>query len=269
MELKKYLEIARLHNCAIAGIGVFVGYAIANHSIAITTQLGTGILAAFAITAAGNAINDYFDAEIDLKLGKGKIAKNQLSVLLFSALLFSAGILLSLTINIQAFAIASIVSGLLILYSSAMQSYKFLGNYVVAAGTALTLVFGAAIAQRYDAIFLLALAAFLANVAREIIKDTEDIEGDRGIKNTLPMLISFGGIKKTIFLLYLGAIAIGIVAHEAGIMRGIWYIVLFGLSAVLFVASYAKLSQRNFSSAQKFSKYAMIVALGAFLAGSI
>ncbi len=269
MESMKFFRLMRPGNCAIAAAGVFAGHAIAAHSLGLTPQLGIGMAAAFLITGAGNAINDFFDTGTDAKTGKKALQKNEMnSALTFSALLFLAGNFLAYAINLQVFAISVAVSAVLILYSGVMQGFKFIGNYVVALGTALTLVFGAAIAGNYAQIYFLAMAAFLANVAREIIKDMEDLEADKGEKNTLPMLAGFGTIKKTVFMLYLGATAIGAIALLAGIMKGIIYAALFGLSSVLLCRSFQLLAEREFRKSQEFSKFGMILALIAFVAGA-
>ncbi len=271
MQAAKYFWSTRPGNCVISAIGVFAGHAIAQNSVAFSTELGIGMAAAFLITGAGNAINDFFDADIDEKLGKAKVEgqAEKKGLLGFSAALFLIGIAAAFAINLQAFAIAVGVSALLILYSGVMQNFKFLGNWVVALGTALTLVFGAAIAQRYEGIFLLAASAFFANVAREIIKDCEDIEGDRGAKNTLPMFVGFEGLKKAIFLFYLAAVSIGVVAFALGYLRGMAFAILFGICAILLINSFRLFNSKDFKAAQKFSKYGMIMALASFVAGAL
>lgn len=270
MKITELLAIARPGNCAISAVGVFVGHTVAAKALALTPQLGIGMTAAFLITAAGNAINDYFDAQTDSKLGRQKISgESKTLVLASSALLFIAGIALSFTLNTQALAIAVGVCALLILYSWTMQGLKFLGNWVVALGTALTLVFGAAIAENVWPVSLLAAAALFANAAREIIKDTEDIEGDRGSKNTLPMFVSFMGIKKIIFVLYMTAISLGIIAYGVGMMKGYAYLGFIAASAGFFTKSYMQLHEKEFAKSQQASKRGMVAALLAFMAGAL
>jgi len=269
--MARYFSLMRAGNCALASAGVFAGHTIVSKSIALSPQLLLGMACAFVITAAGNIINDYFDTGIDERLGRKKLGgeKERANALLLSAIMFVAGIGAAYLINRQAFAIAAIVSALLILYSGVMQNFKFLGNYVVALGTALTLVFGAAIAQEYYGIVLIAGSAFFANAAREIIKDMGDVEGDRGIKLTLPMIASFAGIKKIVLFAYIGAVSFGIIALTGGILAGGAYLALLAIAAALFLHSFLLLSGREFALSQKFAKIGMAAALLSFIAGAL
>ncbi|MAG18050.1 MAG: hypothetical protein CL944_01090 [Candidatus Diapherotrites archaeon] len=265
--MNKYLSLLRPLNGIISMFGVFTGYSIAQKAFTFNLELFIGMIAAFLITGAGNVINDYYDLEIDKKLNKAIQQTKDKKLLVYSGILFATGILISFLLNIHAVVIAIAVSVLLIAYSTIMQKYKFLGNWVVALGTALTLIYGASIIQNYDSIFILAGSALLANAAREIIKDTEDLRGDSGIKTTLPMLLDFGAIKSIVLLLYSLAIILAAWAWVLGFMQGPYYILLILAAGILFFNSWKFLRGKKFKTAQQYSKYGMIVALLAFLGG--
>ena len=270
MNVGKIIGSMRLGNCVISGVGVLAGYAIAQRYAAITPEVGIAMLAAFFITGAGNAINDYFDTETDRKLGKAKIAASEKSILLFfSAILFAIGLGLAANLTAGAFWIATAVSIMLVIYSAILYKMKFLGNIVVALGTALTLIFGAALTPNAYAAGFAALAAFFANVGREIIKDAEDEKGDAGTKKTLPMMMKFTELKKAVFAMYMAAIASGLIAFMLGIFRGANFMILFAASAALFLNSFRLFSANDFSGAQKHSKFGMLSALAAFIAGAL
>ena len=104
MSLGNYFSLLRPLNGLIAIIGVFTGFSIANGSFGFTLELGLAFIAAFLINGAGNLINDYYDFEIDKKLGKnkaltsGNIDRNSLKKLAFA--LFLTGIIIGYFINL-------------------------------------------------------------------------------------------------------------------------------------------------------------------------
>ncbi len=256
----------RVGNCIISAIGVMAGYALAGGVVEGAPRLAIAMLSAFAITGAGNLINDYFDLEIDKKSGKARMESRKLA-LAASIALFATGLVLAYALVPAAFWIAAIVSALLIIYSARMRPYKYLGNIVVAFGTAATLLFGAALVFGIPVVAPFAAAAFFANVAREIAKDAEDIKTDKGVKRTLPMMMGFMEMKKIIFLLYLGAIASGAFAYFVDSVSGTAFLALFAASIALFLNSFRLFSQKRFAESQRHSKYGMVAALAAFLGG--
>ncbi len=269
MDLKGLIGTMRLGNCAISALGVLVGYAIVA-GLTIDAKIAIAMAAAFFIAGAGNAINDYFDAEIDRKLGRAKKSNGKKSpLLIFSAILFAIGLALASILPFGAFAIAFAVCVLLVVYSEMLYRMKYIGNLVVALGTALTLVFGAALTNNVSAVTFAAAAAFFANVGREIIKDCEDISGDAGGKKTLPMILKVAELKKVIFLVYMYAIASGFIAFMLGTFRGIGFALLFAASAALFLNSFRLFETKEFGEAQKHSKFAMLAALASFVAGAL
>src|SRR3989339_483334 len=185
--MKPFIEIIRPVNCLMAGIGVFVGYSVSAGAIGISPTLIIAMISAFLICGAGQAINDFFDYEIDRKKdGRAKTIKKlgRKNVLYYSIILFLAGNSIAYFINPAAFGIALAFSILLIAYSAVMGRIKFIGNWVVASGTAATLIFGASVWGNYSLAVQFAAAALFANVAREITKDFEDLKADEGFKRS-------------------------------------------------------------------------------------
>ncbi len=269
----EYIKILRPGNCLIASIAVFIGFAVGNSGFGFSFPLLLAMVSAFVICGAGQAINDYFDKEIDKKIRPEKAIPSKKikarNVFLYSAVLFLAGIIISFFINQDAFTIALAFSVLLFVYSSLMQKIKFVGNLVVASGTGFTLIFGASVAGDYSLILPLVLSAFLVNVGREITKDMEDIEADKGIKKTLPMLLSTTLVKTIIMLCYAGGIMIALLAWFYGIIPGLLYLALVAVSGMGFSYSFYLLNKEKTTESHKFSKYAMIIALVAFASSVI
>lgn len=283
--MQTYLKLMRSGNCLMAAIaavvGVFIAYTIvvANNTFLIQFPIFDAtkvFLVVFMITGAGNAINDYFDVEIDRinkperPIPSGKIGLR--TALYFSLALFTIGTMLAASINLICGAIALINSLLLIYYASTLKRTALLGNVAVGYLTGSTFLFGGAVFFEnggINGIVVLFLLATLATIAREIVKDIEDIEGDRedGAR-TLPILI---GAKKAAYL----ASLIGFVAVLASplpylqSLMSIRYLFIVALADILFVvAVYQILGKNDPAKSSKMFKMAMAFALISFIAGA-
>lgn len=274
MSLQDFIGILRPLNCLMAAFGTFIGYSISLGSIEPCFGTGIAMLVAFLVCGAGMAINDYFDRGIDKKLCPAKpIPSGGVSpkaALAFSLLLFAAGNALALAfLPLASVVIAVAFTVLLIAYSAVLTKAKFIGNFVVASGTAFTLLFGASLLGNYAIVAVLALAALFANLARELIKDIEDLKADKGLKKSLPMVL---GKKKTlwfVFAYYLVAIIAVYVPAFAGWFNSLAFIALVTIANLVFVKSLWKAKRGEFASAQRLSKAGMLIALIGFLAGVV
>jgi geranylgeranylglycerol-phosphate geranylgeranyltransferase len=156
-------------------------------------------IAAFFVCAAGNIINDVLDINIDRInrpyriIVSGGISKEKALRL---ALVFSVSALaISLFTNAWVFVTVLVALILVGLYNFRAKRTPVLGNLVVAMLAGLTFVTGGLAVDRLLAFTLPgplipAFFGFLFHLAREIVKDVEDIEGDRafGVK-TLPQVL--------------------------------------------------------------------------------
>lgn len=181
---------------AIISLGVF-----SLNSIIILA----GVSASFVI-AAGNIINDIFDIDIDkinrpnrvLPSNKMSIAEAKMVYAIFTFL----AILLSSQISLSAIFIVIITSVILFFYSKIFKRVPLIGNIAVAVCTGLAFLYGGIVVENIEVAVIPAIFAFLINIIREILKDIEDIEGDR--KNdysTLPIVYGAVNSKKVISLL--------------------------------------------------------------------
>jgi len=274
MCLPDVVKILRPVNCLMAALGTFIGYSIASGLLECQPGIAIAMLVAFLVCGGGMVINDYFDLAIDKKqhpkkaLASGRITPG--TAMLYAAALFLAGNLLAfffLPTITSTIAVAFTI--LLIAYSRFLGKAKYLGNWVVASGTAFTLIFGASLFGNYAIVAWLALAALFANLAREVIKDIEDLKTDKGFKKSLPMLL---GKKKTIwfaFAYYLIAIlAVYVPVFLYGFNRPA-FTALVTIANIVFVASFRNARKGKFAKAQKLSKIGMLIALIGFLVGVI
>jgi len=260
-----FAELMRLGNCFMAGIAVLIGFFLAQGTDLNLALIGFGV--AFLVCGAGQAVNDYFDAKIDAKLSKKRpIPSKRIlpqEALYFSLALFLIGILSAIFINQLALAIAIIMALLLFAYPAFMNKIKYVGNVVVALGTAITFVFGAAAAGNIPAlVVVLAISAFFSNMAREITKDIEDMKKDKGTKVTLPMKTKKS--KYIVAVYYTLAILFGGGAFVL-FSLSYFYLIFTIIGAAIFIYSAKKLYDKKPAMSQSLSKKGMLVSLLAFV----
>ena len=259
-----WMRLCRPKNCLMAGIAAAIGYFVSAGYFLPTVQYPLVFLSVFLICAGGQAINDYYDFEVDKRKGRAKFVESERkSVLAFSALLFLAGIAFSSLLSMQSLAIAVSFSVLLFLYSAFMQGMKFIGNYVVALGTGFSIIFGASVTGNYFLAGIFAIAAIFANLSREIIKDLEDMDSDMGYKKTLPLVAGVKNAKWFAAAYAAMAILVSFVPYVA-LLTGKIYLLPVIVSFYFLFNSIDLTFKDKFAGAQKNSKYAMMAALVAF-----
>lgn len=152
-------------------------------------------LATLFTAAAGNIINDYFDLAADRvnkpeKVWIDRDLPKQKVPYLYTAL-NAVALISALCIHWRAAAFVALIIAVLGLYGWQYKRWPLLGNLLIAGCSAavlwlFTVVFPG---QLLPGLYTYALFAFLTTHAREVIKDMEDMEGDRVIKaRTLPIL---------------------------------------------------------------------------------
>jgi geranylgeranylglycerol-phosphate geranylgeranyltransferase len=226
MRLAGFIIITRPVNSFVAGLAAIVAYLIDTGTVIPESLLLFFIVA--LITAAGNVINDFFDAEIDAinrpdrPIPSGSVSRGAARG--FAITLFLAGILVSFFTNPLCVGIAIFNVVLLIAYAAKLKSTPFIGNIVVAYLSASIFLFGGALNGFDGLVLIIPIAAitFFAMVSRELLKDAEDVEGDRaGGADTLPIRI---GIKKTSELALITAILAVAASFIPYFWWGIWYL---------------------------------------------
>ena len=255
---------------AVIGAGIVCG-------ITEIPILGAVLLfsSVFLITGAGNAINDYFDADIDAinkpmrPIPSGRVSRN--AALYLSLLLFGLGIALAHTINIICFAIALANSLMLIVYARNLKRTALAGNISVGYLTGSTFLYGGALFEipglvRMSGLFALAM---LATIAREIAKDIEDIDGDSAMGlDTLPIRI---GSRRAGY----AASAFGMIAvllspiPYLSLGFSVWYLVVVMFANLCFLIAILRLKRGDAAGSSRLFKRAMMVALLAFVVGSV
>ena len=267
--MRAYWEILRPFNCMMAAAAAIIGLAIAGGLQPRATALI--FLTVFLITGAGNAINDYYDRDIDaINRPKRPIPSGRVSAraaYYYSLALFAVGCLFAGLVNQLCLAVAAFNSMLLFLYARNLKATPLAGNISVAFLTGSTFLFGGAAA---GSVGLLAnkvpfLLSFLVSMSREIAKDIEDMAGDRaGGARTLPILAGERAAAALAAAFALAAVVLGFFAPFGRV-----YLVIVVVADLFFMLSVLKIARGDATDAQKALKKGMAVALLAFLAAAL
>ena len=186
------LELLRPVNLAIVSVTVIVAGILAKPAGFDWLWIVVAAISAALIAGGGNAINDYFDIKIDKinrpdrPLPRGALTVGDARRLWI--ITSSSGLVLSLFLGAWDVIIAIGGGGGLYAYSRYLKRTMLAGNIAVAFMTGLAFPFGAIVAGRPDLGVYPGLFAFLANLARELLKDVEDVDGDATVgAETLPV----------------------------------------------------------------------------------
>ena len=229
-----FIQLIRPINLAIMVLtmyGIRFYILSANYFQKITDNsldFGLLVVSTVLIAAAGNIINDYFDVKADRinkpeKLIITKHIKRRWAIVIhwaFNGIAFGIALYLSIAYQSLWFVFVHLLSiNLLWFYSMLFKRKIVIGNLIIAGLTALVpllvLIFykvnntnylnfsefnpdSWSVNIDYRMVYFLAFFAFVQNLAREIIKDAQDVKGDKLIYVTsLPMVL---GEKKTLYI---------------------------------------------------------------------
>lgn len=283
--LQGLVELTRPGNVLAAGvltlIGAFVALPVTAYSN--VASIGFAVAATVFAVAAGNAINDYFDAEIDeinrpdRAIPRGAV--NEREALAFSVLLFVGAVVCALQLPPSSIVIATVNLLALAAYTTYFKGLPGVGNVVVGCLTGSTFLFGGfAVVDDPTTVFdvpplpigviVLAALAATATFTREVVKDVEDLTGDReeGLR-TLPIVI---GERRALWLGTLAmcaAVAASGLPYLVGTFGRIYLALVVPADAVLLGATLHSFRDPAWSRA--LLKAGMLIAAGAFLLSRI
>ena len=287
--MSAYFKILRPDEALMMAMPVVI-VAIVGHDFTISVFLGT--LLVYFMAGAGNVINDVFDYKIDAvnkpdrPIPSGRISLKNARI--YAAVLDSIAILLGVIISclIHNFVfLAIIIASAVIIYaySRYFKAMPLIGNIVVGVMIGLCFVVGGFIllCESEDwTIFKISvyigLLAAVANVARELVKDMEDIHGDElGGARTFPILYGKKVSSVIVMILLAVAVTVCILLYTSGLFN-IAYLVIIIIPVVLCLYSVVSLFASKFEPDEAtcakealFLKIAMAVSLLAIIIGSI
>jgi geranylgeranylglycerol-phosphate geranylgeranyltransferase len=272
--VRGFLELTRPGNAIAAGVLTFIGSFVATAgSLPAVVPTGAAVAATVLATGAGNAINDYFDRDIDrINNPERAIPRGAVSprgALVFSVVLFLAAVAIALAL-LPPLAIAIAVINLLALvtYTEFFKGLPGVGNALVAYLGGSTFLFGGAAVGNVQPTVVLFLLAALSTLAREIIKDVEDVAGDReeGL-NTLPIAIG----ERRSLQVAAGLLAVALLASPVPYLLGTfglaYLVVVVPADLIMLYAGYESFDDPT--AGQSHLKYGMFLAAVAFIVGRV
>jgi len=270
--LKAFLSLARWQNLVVILLAqAFLHFLIINKLASVAAielpltyfQFVLLVLSTVLIAAAGNILNDLADIKLDQinkpeKVIIGKLISERTASFwawMFNGFGFVFALLLAYQLDlIQLALIQLIVILMLKRYSQSFKKQVLVGNLVIAFFTALSVflvylynlvsiiadpIILSALQKQLPFIFALTQAyvffAFLSNLIREIIKDIEDIEGDK-VYSVNTFSVVYGIRKATVLARILNAVlAICILVFAAYAFKMDWYFFVVYLLIAVFI----------------------------------
>lgn len=274
--MNPYIALTRPGNVVLTAVAVVAGSYIAAGDDIFDFQVEIMIasLAAMMLVGGGNALNDYNDRESDKEnhpnrpIPAGLISAYE--TLVYSRILLSAGLLIVLfgLANKLPFIIALIGTTTLISYENKLKALGLSGNIAVGfMSGAVFLYAGMVVNDPGPTLWMFGLA-FLATVAREIVKDIQDLEGDTD-RFTLPARI---GIAKSLFvtgilLVVAWSLSFTAITQFSG-MASNAYAIGVSIANVIMLVGFQNARNGDYFSGQKKIKQGMGVAMLAFIAAA-
>jgi len=274
--MNPYLALTRPGNMILTAIAVIAGSFIAAGPEIMDFQIEVAIccVCSMILVGGGNALNDYNDRETDKEnhperpIPSGSISADTASI--YAQALLGSGLLILLFAleNKMPFVIALIGILLLTAYENGLKAAGISGNITVGLMSGAVFLFaGMAVNDPEPTLWMFGLAV-LATITREIIKDIQDLEGDRD-RRTLPASIGIENSMRVAILFLLIAIGLSYTAMDQfedvasnAYLGGI----TLANGTMLFGIYNAK--QEDYFGGQKNIKQGMGIAMLAFIAAA-
>lgn len=225
----------------------------------------------FLVISAGNIMNDVVDIDTD------RVNHPERSLVKFpemipdAKMIFIIFFIISLVLSILfispiALVLVAVAEVLLITYELYTKKLGLTGNITISVLVGLIFIFGGIAVDSVVRMFLLFGMASLANLAREITKDVQDMDGDVDRK-TLPK--RYGKEVSSVFAAFFTVLAV-IISFLPYYLKifSIYYLLIVLVSDIFFMISVYVLFGDP-EKGQKISKYAMILGLAAFFVGGL
>ena len=201
----QYIKILRPLNVLFTALSVIIT-AYLTESLCNTTIIINTILVVAFFTGASNILNDIFDLSIDKKnkperpLASEKITL--MSAWIYMLIMYILGILFLFSLPRISILIALfIVLPLLIIYTPYIKRIPLVGNIVISLMLGMVFLFSeSAFTGTLDKMWVPAWLAFGLSFIRELIKDIEDVEGDK-LEGAYTFPAVFG-IERSLHLVY-------------------------------------------------------------------
>lgn len=270
------IRLLRPVNMGIAFLTIAAGGVLSDPSAVHLSAILLAAAAGALIVGGGNAINDCFDIEIDRLNRPGRpLPAAELSIRQATALWLAfslVGVTLSYLLTSWNLYIAVFWVLALYYYSRTLKRTVLAGNLIIGILTGMAFLFGAVAAGNPSTAFFPGVFAFLVNVTRELLKDVEDIEGDREA-GALTLPVRYGTHASVVAAsVFVGVLVVATMlpyflnvytVTYLGIVLAVDLLLLF-----VIVSWWKDESRSNLSRLSSILKLAMVGGLAAILAGS-
>jgi 4-hydroxybenzoate polyprenyltransferase len=200
-----FFRLIRFNNLIIMLVTQVFSYYFLSQHITLENLLETRFIflciATIMTAAGGYIINDYLDVKLDLINKPSKVVVGHLIsrrwAMFLHLMLNSIALGLGLYIGTKVFLSILIAAILLWIYSVSLKQKILIGNLLVSVLSAFVIIINYVydISLSLDLILGYSFFAFSLTLIREIIKDTEDMRGDKRFNcKTIPIVL---GVRKT------------------------------------------------------------------------
>ena len=214
-------ELMRMKNILLASIATPVGALLALGDFSSITEYPEVIFATTSVLffmGAGNAMNDLRDIEIDRiahpnrPLARDALSEKEAKGLMISLALLSIGSLVACCLMMDnerkyTLSIYGIVALLMLSYDSLLElkNKGLLGNVSISLLVAAVTLYGASSVGEVTnpLIWYVSGVVFFVNLAREIVKDCQDLDADSESRVTLPMKIGLENSRMVAYVMTL------------------------------------------------------------------
>lgn len=275
-KIKAHIQLLRPLNIGIVFLTIVTAAVLAGAQVTDWIVVFLAASSGALIAGGGNTINDYFDVEIDSinkperPLPRGAVSAQEAWWLW--RLTSSIGALISAFLGPVTFAIALFWVVSLFFYSRLFKRTMMIGNILVASMTALAFVYGAVVIGNVEKSWIPALFAFLINLARELVKDIEDIKGDaQGNANTLPVKHGVRPALLLASLVMVFLIGATVLPYSAGVYNSTYAMIVSAVDVALvyvLVSMWRNWNPANLNKLSMTLKLTMVMGLAAIFFGS-
>jgi geranylgeranylglycerol-phosphate geranylgeranyltransferase len=266
-----YFVIIRPVNCVITFLSVLVGAWIGKGVLVLHHVLLAGIVG-FCVCAFGNVINDLYDIEIDRinnphrPLPAGQVGKRAVTFLAILFVIIST--LISLSLGVMIFLLVFCVIVMLFLYASYFKKTTW-SNFIIALISGASFILGGLVTKNYACIFPF-LFSFFIHVPREIMKDIQDMQGDKtaGVAS-LPIVVGVTQSTNLSALLLSILCIILPLPFLLSVLRPIYMIIILLFAYPLIIYTIVRLlhspRERELAKLSSLLKISMVVGLAAMV----
>jgi len=214
-------ELMRMKNILLASIATPVGALLALGDFSSITEYPEVIFATTSVLffmGAGNTMNDLRDVDIDRiahpnrPLAREALSEKEAKILMISLALVSLGSLVACCLMMEderkyTLSIYAIVALLMLSYDSLLElkNKGLAGNISISLLVAAVTLYGASSVGEVTnpLIWYVSGVVFFVNLAREIVKDCQDLDADSESRVTLPMKIGLENSRMVAYVMTL------------------------------------------------------------------